>query len=190
MSEHKAYLPSKSECKEYTLFLDRDGVLNEPIVDDYARCPDDLVLVDGLVGSIKWLLSHFKRVILVTNQQGIGRQIMSDVDLEDVHLKMYKKLKDSSVQWFDAAFFAPYIKSENHTWRKPSNGMLRKAQNYFPDIHWKKSIMVGDSPSDMLLADTFGIAKVKIGNPQFDFDNQDYHYDSIQDFVSALSNNE
>lgn len=188
MSEHKAYLPSKSECKEYTLFLDRDGVLNEPIVNDYARCPDNLILVEGFADSMYWLLTHFKRVILVTNQQGVGRQIMSEINLEDVHLKMYNALKYRGVQWLDAAFFAPYLKTENHNWRKPNNGMLQKAKEYFQDIDWTKAIMVGDSPGDMKLADTLGVLKIRISNPQFDFDNQDYRYESIVDFVATLSN--
>ncbi len=185
MSEHKIYLPNSKERKEYTLFLDRDGVLNEPIVDDYARQPSDLILVSELAVSIEVLLAQFKRVILVTNQQGIGRKVMSDIDLEDVHLKMYNHLKDRGVQWFDAAFFAPYLKSENHTWRKPNNGMLNKARAYFPDINWKKSILVGDSPGDMQLADYMGIAKVRIANPQFSFDNQDFKFDTVADFAAA-----
>ncbi|MDG2454573.1 MAG: HAD-IIIA family hydrolase [Bacteroidia bacterium] len=185
MNEHKAYLPSRKERKGYTLFLDRDGVLNEPIVDDYARQPSDLILVSELANSIEALLVQFKRVILVTNQQGVGRKVMSDIDLEDVHLKMYNHLKNRDVQWFDAAFFAPYLKTENHTWRKPNNGMLHKARAYFPDIDWKKSIMVGDSPGDMQLADSLGIIKVRIANPQFSFDNQDFKFDTVADFVAA-----
>ncbi len=188
MSEHKAYLPSLAECKNYTLFLDRDGVLNEPIVDDYARTPSDLILVQGFESSLEFLLSHFKRVILVTNQQGVGRGLMSDIDLEDVHLKMYKLLKNKGISWFEAAFFAPYLRTESHSWRKPSNGMLLKAKEYFEDIDWNKSIMVGDSPGDMKLADTLSITKVRISNPQFEFDNQDFRFGSIAEFVAALSN--
>jgi histidinol-phosphate phosphatase family protein len=186
MSEHKAYLPSRTECKDYTLFLDRDGVLNEPIVDDYARQPSDLILVNKLADSLEAVLAQFKRVVLVTNQQGVGRGVMSDTDLEDVHLKMYNTMKNRDLQWFDAAFFAPYLKTENHNWRKPSNGMLQKAKTYFPDIDWKKSIMVGDSPGDMQLADSLGIVKVRIANPQFSFDNQDVKFNTFADFVAAL----
>ena len=187
MSEHRAYLPKASECKEYTLFLDRDGVLNEPIVDDYARKADDLILVDELVPSLAKAAKLFKRIVLVTNQQGVGRNVMTSRDLEDVHLKLFNALKTEGLPWFDSAFYAPYLKTIDHPWRKPNNGMLQKAKNYYPDIDWSKSIMVGDSPGDMQLADTLGIVKVRIENSQFSFDNQDYRFISLASFISHLS---
>ena len=56
-----------------------------------------------------------------------------------------------------------------------------------PDIDFSKSIMVGDSPSDMALADQLNMMKVRILNDQFEFDNQHYTYAYLGDFVTALS---
>ncbi len=187
MNEHKNYLPSKEDYAAYTLFLDRDGVINEPIVDDYARKPADFILCEGAIDALNELKVIFKRVIVVTNQQGVGRGVMSERDLEDVHLKMYDSMKDAGVEYFDAAFFAPYLRDANHTWRKPSNGMYMKTLDYFDDLDFDKAIMVGDSPGDMALADTVGLLKVKISNPQFNFDNQDVQFDSLKAFVDCLS---
>ncbi|MGB1037339.1 MAG: D-glycero-alpha-D-manno-heptose-1,7-bisphosphate 7-phosphatase [Bacteroidia bacterium] len=187
MKEHKRYLPTKEDCKNYTLFLDRDGVINEPIVDDYAKTPQDFIFCDGAVDALGELKNLFKRVIIVTNQQGVHRQVMSEQDLEDVHLKMYNGLNAKGIRYFDAAFFAPYLRSAEHLWRKPSNGMYTKALEYYEDIDWNKCIMVGDSPGDMALADSKGIIKVRILNPQFDFDNQDFTFQSLADFVDCLS---
>jgi histidinol-phosphate phosphatase family protein len=187
MKEHKSSLPSKDVLSEYTLFLDRDGVLNLPIVDDYARKADELILVENIVHTMSNLAVFFKRIILVTNQQGIGRKVMSETDLENVHLKLYNALKIKNKYWFDTALFAPYLKTEEHMWRKPSNGMLLKAKEYFPDMDFSKAIMVGDSPGDMMLADTVGLLKVKIDNPQFSFDNQDFTFATLASFVSHLS---
>jgi histidinol phosphatase-like enzyme len=66
--------------------------------------------------------------------------------------------------------------------------MLLKAQNYFEGIDFSKAIMVGDSPGDMKLADSLEILKVRINNPQFEFDNQDVQFDSLSAFVYSLSN--
>ncbi|PCJ64300.1 MAG: phosphatase [Bacteroidetes bacterium] len=187
MSEPKRSLPTKLECSEFTLFIDRDGVINEPIVDDYAKTPEDFVFCEGAIKALGELKQLFARVILVTNQQGVHRQVMSEKDLENVHLKMYNGLKDSGIEYFDAAFFAPYLKTVNHGWRKPSIGMLEKAKSYFPSIDSSKCIMVGDSPGDMALADSFGAIKAKISNPQFSFDNQDYEFKNLSEFVSFLS---
>jgi histidinol phosphatase-like enzyme len=66
--------------------------------------------------------------------------------------------------------------------------MLLKAKEYYPDIDFSKSIMVGDSPGDMALADQLDIIKVRILNDQFEFDNQDFTYSDLSSFVIALSN--
>jgi histidinol-phosphate phosphatase family protein len=186
MSEHSTYLPSKEALKEFTVFIDRDGVINEPIVDDYARTPDDFDFCQGAIDALAFLKKHCKYLILVTNQQGIHRELMTEQDLQNVHLKMYKSLKNKSIGYFDAVFYAPYLKSENHLWRKPNTGMILKAQTCFQDIDWQKCMMIGDSPTDMQLADNMNITKIRIGNPQFNFDNQDFQFASLKDFVAAL----
>ena len=188
MKEHNIFLPKISDCQEYTLFLDRDGVINKPIVDDYAKRPEDFIFCDKALDALSLLQRYFGRIVLVTNQQGVHRNVMSEKDLENVHLKMYRALKKEGIEYFDASFFAPYLKTDNHTWRKPNNGMLLKAKSYLPKIDWEKAIMVGDSPGDMLLADSLDILKVKIQNPQFDFHNQDFEFSSLYHFVDSLSN--
>lgn len=187
MSMHNTSLPNRLECKHYTLFLDRDGVINEPIVDDYAKQPDDFIICKGATDAIKELQSIFKYVIVVTNQQGIHRKLMSEKDLENVHLKLYNAMKEDDIPYFDLALFAPYLKTVNNSWRKPSTGMLMQAKSYFNDIDFSKSIMVGDSPSDMALADAVGATKVRIANPQFSFDNQDYNFDSLAHFTKYFT---
>lgn len=186
MKELKKSLPTRQQAGKFTLFLDRDGVINEPIIDDYARKPKDLVLIEGMVEAITELKRMFRKVYIVTNQQGVGRGLMTEHDLEDIHLKMYNALKGSGVI-LDGIFFAPYLKTENHHWRKPQNGMLMKAKSYDENINWEQSIVVGDSPRDMQLADTLGLIKVRISNSQFDFDNQHFHFNSLQEFVDCLS---
>jgi len=185
MNEHKPFSPES--VTDFTIFLDRDGVINLPIVDDYAKQPNEFILVDGVLDALGKLQQMVKRVVMVTNQQGVHRKVMSEKDLENVHLKLYNSLKNKGLSYFDASFYAPYLKEESHEWRKPKNGMLLKAKSYFPDIDWTKAIMVGDSPGDMQLADTLGITKVKIANPQFLFDNQDYTYPDLGSFVAAMS---
>lgn len=187
MNVHKLSLPNRSECKSYTLFIDRDGVINQPIIGDYAKKPEDFIFCEGALDALIQLKKMMGRVILVTNQQGIQKGVMSEKNLEDVHLKMYNALK-SNVEYFDLALFAPYLKDQNHAWRKPNTGMCLKAKEYFPDIDFTKAIMVGDSPSDMALAEPFNVLKVRIRNSQFSFDNQDFTFNSLADFVTKLSN--
>ena len=66
--------------------------------------------------------------------------------------------------------------------------MLLKEQNYIEGIDFSKAMMVGDSPRDMSLSDSLEFLKVRINNPQFEFDNQDVQFDSLSAFVHSLSN--
>jgi histidinol phosphatase-like enzyme len=101
---------------------------------------------------------------------------------------MYDTMKTEINSYFDLVLYAPYLKTDSHSWRKPNTGMLLKAKEYYPDIDFSKSIMVGDSPGDMALADQLNILKVRISNDQFEFDNQDFIYTDLASFVTALSN--
>jgi len=188
MSEHSKFLSKTTDCKKYTLFIDRDGVINQPIIDDYAKNPSEFILCEGAIEALNALKLMFKRIVLVTNQQGIGKQVMTSQDLENVHLKMYDAMKTEINSYFDLVLYAPYLKTDSHSWRKPNTGMLLKAKEYYPDIDFSKSIMVGDSPGDMVLADQLNILKVRISNDQFEFDNQDFIYTDLASFVTALSN--
>ena len=99
---------------------------------------------------------------------------------------MYDSLKKQGIAYFESKFYAPYLKKKEHHWRKPGAGMMNKAKEYFDDIDWHKSIMIGDSPTDMGLADQKGVLKVKINNRQFSFDNQHVSFNSLYDFVNSL----
>jgi len=187
MKKLKRYLPSIEDCRDYTLFIDRDGVINQPIINDYARSPSDFKFCEGAQNALVQLKKIFGRVILLTNQQGIGKGIMTAQSLENVHLKMYNAIHTSGA-YFDLVLYAPYLSNKNHSWRKPSIGMMKKAKQYFPEINYAKSIMVGDSPGDMALADQIGSIKVKISNHQFSFTNQDFTFDNLLQFVTSLSN--
>lgn len=189
MSDLKAFLAKRGNLKDFTLFLDRDGVINEPIVNDYARKPADFILTFRAVEAIGLLKRAFKYVIIVTNQQGIHRKIMSESDLEDVHLKLYDAIKQGDETYPDAVFFAPYLKKIDHQWRKPNVGMPLQAKNYLHDIDFNKCIMVGDSPGDMNLADHIGAVKIKISNPRFSFQNQDAEFANLWEMAKYLTQN-
>ena len=171
---------------EYTLLLDRDGVINEPKPDDYVKHPDEFIFTPNALEAIGILQDQFKHIIIVTNQQGIGRDLMTDKDLENIHLKMYDAMRSKGLAYFDHVFYAPYLRTENHSWRKPSTGMLEKASEYL-DLDPDKLLMCGDSPGDMELGRSLHAICVKISNPQFDFDNSDYEFGSLSEFAQFIT---
>src|ERR1044072_2947364 len=81
-------LDLKQIDKSWTLFLDRDGVINHEKYQDYVYNYDEFVFYDGVPEAMKTLTDLFGLVILTTNQRGVGRGLMTEADLNDIHTKM------------------------------------------------------------------------------------------------------
>lgn len=136
----------------WTLFLDRDGVINRRLPGAYIDCIEDFDFSDGALESIASFTKVFGRIIIVTNQQGIGKGLMTTEQLNTVHQHMLSLIKESGGH-IDAIYFCPELRSQEDNNRKPNPQMGFEAQKDFPAIDFKKSVMIGDSVSDML----FGI---------------------------------
>ncbi len=148
MKKLKLNLKSLNIDKSWTLFLDRDGVINKLIIDDYVKNWNEFEFIDGSIDAIKTFSEIFGRIIIVTNQRGIGKGIMSENDLNDIHSKMLKEIEKHKGK-IDRIFFCPSVAEENNFCRKPNVGMALKAKKEFPEINFRKSIIAGDSVSDM-----------------------------------------
>jgi histidinol-phosphate phosphatase family protein len=147
--------------KSWTLFLDRDGVINKKIENDYVKKWEDFEFMPGVIEAFKIFTSIFGRIIIVTNQQGIGKGLMSEKELSEIHKKMLSEIQKAGGK-VDAIYFAPQIKESNHTDRKPNVGMALKAKKEFPEINFRKSVMAGDSKSDMEFGSKLGMIKILI----------------------------
>ena len=146
----------------WTLFLDRDGVLNRRLVDDYVKTPWEFEWLPGVIPALKHLRPRFRRMIVVTNQQGVGKGLMSAEDLATIHRRMNAQATAAGVP-FDGVYTCTALAAERDACRKPSPGMGLAAQRDYPDIDFAKSIMVGDSPSDMDFGRGLGMRCVGIG---------------------------
>lgn len=148
--------------EQWSLFLDRDGVINQRIQDDYVKLPDEFEFVAGVTQALKIFATLFNPIIVVTNQQGIGRGLMTNSQLNLVHEKMLKKVSESGGR-IDAVYYSPDLKNTNSFSRKPAVGLALKARKQFPSIKFKQSIMAGDSYSDILFGHRLGMLTVLIG---------------------------
>ncbi len=145
----------------WTLFLDRDGVINERKMGGYIESIDEFKFLPDVLSSIVELSQYFKYVFVVTNQQGIGKGIMTECNLLDIHNYMMETVRNEGGA-ISNCYFAPQLKSENSDMRKPNSGMALKAQAEFPSIDFSKSIMVGDSDSDIVFGTNLGMKTVRI----------------------------
>jgi histidinol-phosphate phosphatase family protein len=174
--------------KSWTLFLDRDGVINYEIKGTYVRNWKEFRFYPHASENIAFFNSRFQRLVLATNQRGITKGIMSVDDLEIIHANMLKEIEqtggkiDRIYYCVDAESFSPC--------RKPNPGMALQAARDFPDIDLKKSLMVGNNLSDMLFGKNAGMKTVflKTTDPERGIPHEDIdlHYNDLDEFAQAL----
>jgi len=131
-----------------TLFLDRDGVINRRTVGDYVRRPADFMFETGALEALRLLAGHFGRIVVVTNQAGVGKGLMSGADLAAVHRKMLAGIRRAGGR-IDRIYHCPHRPDAGCACRKPATGMALQALADFPDIRFENSWIAGDSLSDM-----------------------------------------
>jgi histidinol-phosphate phosphatase family protein len=171
--------------KDWSLFLDRDGVINVRIMDDYVKSPEEFVFLENVPESIAFFNTLFQHVFVVTNQQGIGKGTMTERNLLDVHHYMQESLRNFGAK-ITAFYYAPQLASENAEMRKPKPGMGLKAKAEFPTVDFSKSIMVGDSDSDIEFGKNLGMKTVKIDSELNDFSGADMCVRSLNEFKKLL----
>ena len=144
-----------------TLFLDRDGVINQKLEGRYVTNFNEFVFVKNSDLAIRKLHKIFKRILIVTNQQGIGKGIMTEDDLNLLHLQMQRKL-NPDFDLIDKIYFCPCLEGDSCNCRKPKTGMLEEAKLDFPEIIIKNSFLIGDSESDIEAGNKFGLKTIKV----------------------------
>lgn len=129
-------------------FLDRDGTLNVKAPEgEYITSPADLRLLPGAAEAVGRLNDAAVFVVVVTNQRGIARGLLSP----DTHAQIMERLTDLLARrgaHLDAAFVCPH-EAGTCVCRKPAPGLLLRAQSEYPDIDLGQSVTVGDAESDI-----------------------------------------
>ncbi len=177
--------------KTWTLFLDRDGVINLHYPNDYVKNWNEFYFLEGVLEALKKLSHCFARIIIVTNQQGVGKGIMSDEDLKFIHAEMLKEIRKYGGRVH--MIYAATEKIEDDFWkmRKPNIGMAKQARKDFPEIDFTKSIMVGDTGSDMRFGKNAGMKTVFVGDDSKITEDEkklvDFHCENLLDFATQLT---
>jgi len=175
-----------------TLFLDRDGVVNVRTPGDYVRTPDMFEPTEGLGEAMRLLAGHFGRIIVVTNQAGIGKGLMTEEDLVAVHRKMQILIRTSGGH-IDGVYHCPHAKDAGCRCRKPATGMAWLALADFPDIDFENAWLAGDSASDMRFGQSLGMHTALIAGKTEEAEELaamkiDFQFDSLLHFARFISN--
>lgn len=181
-------LKDLSFSKDWALFLDRDGVISRRVPDGYVTRWEEFQFLDGVLESIAKLSKVFGNIFIVSNQQGIGKGIMSMESLEIIDNKMKEEIRQAGGR-IDASYYSPFLVSENHPDRKPGTGMAMRAKTDFPAIDFFRSVMVGDSASDIEFGKRLGMVTMMIGEGNEDksmMELADFRFKSLLDFSKNL----
>jgi D-glycero-D-manno-heptose 1,7-bisphosphate phosphatase len=144
----------------WSLFLDRDGVINEKLENDYVKSWDEFIFKHGALEAIAGLKKIFGRIFIITNQRGVGLMKMTAAELSSIHNKMLIAIEEASGK-IDKIYYCTDA-NVNSLYRKPNIGMGLLAKQDFPEIEFSKSIIVGDSKSDMEFGQNLGMKGVLI----------------------------
>jgi histidinol-phosphate phosphatase family protein len=180
---------SKLTSGDWTLFLDRDGVINRRLPEDYVKAPGQFEFLPGVIESFVIFSKLFDKILIITNQQGIGRGLMKVADLERVHEKMVREIQYGGGR-IDGIYFSPDLNNTGSFTRKPAVGLGLKARKDFPKIIFKKSIMAGDTFSDMLFGHRLGMLNVLISADPMEIrvcsEFPDFIFPDLISFAKAL----
>jgi D-glycero-D-manno-heptose 1,7-bisphosphate phosphatase len=147
-----------------TIFLDRDGVINRKVPDGtYVTCWEEFAFLPGAKDALRLIKRDGYRVIVVTNQRGIARRMMTEQDLHRIHAHMLTELAQAGVP-IDALYYCPH-EAGQCLCRKPKTGLFWRAKGDFPDINFACSFLIGDSLSDMEAGAQLGCRNILIAEP-------------------------
>jgi len=149
------------KSRKMALFLDRDGVINKHLPDDYVKNWNEFVFLPGVLDALCLLAKLNVPIFVVTNQRGVGKGLMRVEDLEYIHHKMVEAVMQAGGR-IDRVYSCTDTHPDSPN-RKPNSGMALQAQKDFPEISLNASIMIGDSDIDMEFGQRLGMRTVLIG---------------------------
>lgn len=142
-------------------FIDRDGVLiYEPLDTQQIDSLDKLQILPGVTETLKVLVEQDYKLVMVSNQDGLGTKSFPKKDFEVVQNKLLELLKNEGIVFY-AIFICPHFEKDNCKCRKPKVGILGDFLKK-NSIDYKKSFMVGDRKSDEEFAKNLGIKFIKV----------------------------
>ena len=150
--------------KGWTVFLDRDGVINHKLANDYVKDWIEFRFCENALLALSELSKIFKHIVVVTNQRGIGKGLFSEQQLHEIHEKMLIEVQKSSGR-VDQIYYCSEV-NDDSICRKSNVGMALKARQDFPEIEFSKSFIVGDSLSDKDFGKKLGMKRVYVAPPK------------------------
>lgn len=144
------------EALSPAVFIDRDGTIMEDT--DYCSHPKDVRIFPGVVDALRRLRSRGFKVIIITNQSGIGRGLFTLDQYRAVEAEVLRQLGDDLI---DATYYCPDAPGQHSNCRKPAPGMIVNAtRDYHIDL--SHSFLIGDKEIDVECAHNAGVRAIRV----------------------------
>lgn len=129
------------------VFLDRDGVINrKPPEQDYVKKWEEFFMLPDVEKAIKKIHDAGYLTIVITNQRGVARGLMTEETVNDIHARINKELEPFGAT-IDAFYWCKHNYDDNCECRKPKPGLILKAAKEL-DINLAQSFYIGDTKTD------------------------------------------
>ena len=150
------------------VFVDRDGVINVDLIGDYVKTWDEFRFEDGALAALKKLCDADYKIIVISNQAGIGDGVYPEAELWGIQKKMLAELEKNGIQIY-ASHYCLHGKEAGCQCRKPEIGLFQTAVE---DLKYDadETFFIGDKATDVEVGIRFGIKTifVRTGHGKFD----------------------
>lgn len=146
--------------KRGVVFLDRDGVINRSPEGRYVTCWEEFQFLPGALRALKQLRKEGYRVVVVSNQSGVDRGMLTQRSLNDVTKKM-KAAVQRAGGFLDAVYYCTHLPESNCRCRKPKAWMIRRAARR-PCADLKHSFVIGDNGTDIEMGRSVGATTILV----------------------------
>jgi D-sedoheptulose 7-phosphate isomerase len=146
------------------IFLDRDGVINRKVANNrYVASWKDFEFMPGAMNTLRYFTDMGFKLVVLTNQQGIGKGVMSEKTLLEIHARMQQVLLNNGIA-IEKIFYCPHLAELKCGCRKPAPGLFYRAQNELHfNIKREDSFFIGDSETDIQAGNCAGYKTIYIG---------------------------
>ena len=144
-----------------TVFLDRDGVINQNPPDwGYVRTWTEFTFIPNARSAIRELTQNGYRIFVITNQAGIGRGLFSEESLKDIHCRMVTEITEAGGV-VEGVYYCLHHPDAGCECRKPKPGMFTRAAREH-NIELSNAYLIGDSTTDIEAGQRAGTATVLV----------------------------
>ncbi len=181
------FAPDLKPKKSKVIFLDRDGVINEDV--EYLHEPEKFKLCPNVIEGLKMLQNQGYKLVIVTNQAGIGQGYFTKEDFYKINREMFKQVGPQGIK-FSKIYYCPHSITENCNCQKPKTGMIERAQKDL-NIEMEKSYIIGDTNKDIICGKNSGLKTIGILTGQNKkFDNADFVAKDLIEVAKWIQKNE